>query len=211
MKSAPKAIASSQGKVTGSQQRSQIRIKKILESAQHILITEGFQNLSLRKIAQHMGISNGNVTYYFPNKKVLLRAIIEDVLSRYEAEFEEEAVKFPDAPEKRIAAYISHLIKDAWQPESRSFFYQLWALSTHNPIAAELRDEVYSAFLSQLFIQIQAVRPELDEQSIRDKSLVLMSLLEGLNVMLGSSDRFLSQFKDIDDYVHQQVMMIILN
>lgn len=211
MKSAPKALSSSQGKVTGSQQRSQIRIKKILESAHHILITEGYQSLSLRKIAQHMGISNGNVTYYFPNKKVLLRALIEDVLSRYEVEFKTEAEKFPDAPEKRIGAYFSYLIKDAQQPESRSFFYQLWGLSTHNPVAAELRDEVYSHFLSHVEIQLHAARPDLKPQTIRNKSLVLMSLLEGLNVMLGSGDKFLGQFKNLEPYVHEQVMHIIRN
>lgn len=209
MKSAPKAIALSQGKVTGSQQRSQRRIKDILQSAQHILVTEGFHSLSLRKIAKHMGISNGNVTYYFANKQVLLKALIEDRLTRYDEEFEKEAVTFPHAPEKRICAYFQYLIADAQIPDSRSFFYQLWGLSIHSPIAAELRDHVYNHFLSQVLIQLKAARPELSEKELQDKSFLLMSFIEGLNVIFGSSKKFLRQFDHIEDVLKKQVLDII--
>ena len=209
MKSAPKAIASSQGKVTGSQQRSQRRIKDILETAQQILVTEGFHSLSLRKIANRMGISNGNVTYYFTNKEVLLKALIEDRLTRYDLEFEKEAIKFPNAPEKRISAYFQYLITDAQIPDSRSFFYQLWGLSIHSPIAAELRDHVYNHFLSQVLVQLEEARPELSQQELHNKSFLLMSFIEGLNVIFGSSKKFLRQFDHIERVLKQQVLDII--
>lgn len=209
MKSAPRTAASRKDKITGSQQRSQLRIQQILESAQHILINEGFHSLSLRKIAQHMGISNGNVTYYFPNKKVLLRALIEDMLARYDAEFEREATKFPNAPLTRINAYFRYLIKDAQSASSRNFFYQLWGLSTHDAIAAELREEVYSHFFSQVLIQLKAVRPELSEADLQRKSFLLMSLVEGINVILGSGDNFVRQFGDINTYLEQQIMSLV--
>ena len=209
MKSAPKAIALSQGKITGSQERSQRRIKEILKSAQHILVTEGFHCLSLRKIAQHMGISNGNVTYYFANKEVLLKALIEDRLTRYDEEFEKEEAKFPHAPDKRITAYFHYLIADAQVQESRSFFYQLWGLSIHSSIAAELRDHVYHHFLSQVLVQLEAARPELNQQELLNRSFLLMSLIEGLNVIFGSSKKFLAQFDDIESILADQVLDII--
>ncbi len=209
MRSAPKAIASSNGKVTGSQRRSQLRIDAILESAQDILINEGFHSLSLRKIAQHMGISNGNVTYYFPNKKVLLRALIEDMLTHYDTEFENEAAKFPDAPLTRINAYFKYLINDARSANSRNFFYQLWGLSTHDPIAAELREEVYTHFYSQVLIQLKALRPDISDIELKNKSFLLMSLVEGINVILGSGDTFIHQFDNIDTYLEKQIMALV--
>ncbi len=211
MKSTPKALAAHKAKVTGSQQRSQIRINKILESAQHILINEGFHSLSLRKIAQHMGISNGNVTYYFPNKKVLLRALIEDMLSRYDAEYELEAATFPNAPLKRINAYFQYLINDAQNADSRNFFYQLWGLSTHDPIAAELREEVYGHFYNQLLTQLKAVRPELSSSELKSKTFLLMSMVEGINVILGSGANFTGQFDGIDTYLEKQIMALVIN
>ena len=211
MKSTPKALTANKGKITGSQQRSQLRIKKILESAQHILINEGFHSLSLRKIAQHMGISNGNVTYYFPNKKVLLRALIEDMLSRYDAEYEHEAATFPNDPLRRINAYFKYLIKDAQNADSRNFFYQLWGLSTHDPIATELREEVYRHFFNQLMTQLQVVRPELNSRELKNKTFLLMSMIEGINVILGSGENFVGQFVRVDTYLEKQIMMLVIN
>lgn len=209
MKSVVKSKTGGTYKIEASQERSQKRIKEILQSAQHILITEGFQGLSLRRIAQHMGISNGNLTYYFANKKMLLRALIEDQLARYDHEFEKEAKKFPNDADKRIYAYFNYLIKDAQTADSRNFFYQLWGLSIHSSIAAELRDEVYQRFLLQVMAQLAVLRPELSNQELRNKSFLLMSLMEGANVLFGSGNTYLKQFHKTPQLLLDQVKRII--
>lgn len=52
------------------------RIKKV---ARELFNQNGVQNITLRHIAEHLGISYGNVTYHYPNKSLLLEAIYEEM------------------------------------------------------------------------------------------------------------------------------------
>lgn len=193
----------------GTRQRGRLRVKNILEVAQQILADEGYHSLTLRKIAHKLGISSGNVTYYFANKEQLLKAIIVGNLARYEEMFEREASSYRADPKSRVRAYFTALIADAQNSKSQRFFYQLWALSSHNEEAARQRDGVYAHFRSQLLVQLTAVRPDLDDVEILRKSVVLMSLIEGLNVICGSGGELRAEMADPGPWVLDEVMAII--
>ena len=192
----------------GSRARGQLRAKKILETAQEILSNEGYHSLTLRKIAKTMSISNGNVTYYFANKEQLLQAIISDNLARYDAAFEREARSFPDDPESRIRAYFAFLVDDARNQKSQRFFYQLWALSSHNAEVARQRDKVYEHFLHQVTAQLKSVRPQMKEDEILRKCFLMMSSIEGMNVMYGSGKELREKFGDDRHWIVDQILRI---
>ena len=194
--------------IRGSRARGQLRAKNILQTAQEILSNEGYHSLTLRKIAKTMGISNGNVTYYFANKEQLLQAIISDNLARYDAAFERESRSFPDDPESRIRAYFAFLVDDAGNQKSQRFFYQLWALSSHNAEVARQRDKVYEHFLHQVTAQLKSVRPQMKEDEIRKKSFLMMSLIEGMNVMYGSGKELKEKFGDERQWIVDQILGI---
>ncbi len=140
-----------------------------------------------------------------------LRAIISDHLARYDREFELEAVNFPDHPVARIRAYFEFLVEDARDPNSQRFFYQLWALSSHNAGAAIQREAVYEHFLNQVCTHLTAVRPELTEDEINKRGFLLMSLVEGMNVIYGSGDRLNAKFDTPGPWVLDQIMKVVLN
>lgn len=170
----------------GSRRHGQLRAAKILEEAQIIFSEEGYHSLTLRNIAKRMGISNGNVTYYYANKRKLFHALISNNLARYEEAYSDEVKTFPDDPKARIEAHFSYLVKDAQSPKSHRFFYQLWALSSNTADVAQQRDEVYKHFFDQVSNLMSLARPELSNEARRNKSVALMALIEGLNVLYGS-------------------------
>jgi len=191
-----------------SRQRGKERLDNILKAGQSILISEGYASLSLRRIADQLGISNGNVTYYFPNKDALLRALIEDMLATYDREFQNEAERFPDDPEGRFAAYIDYLIEDCRQADLRGFFYQLWSLATHNDVAAELREQVYEHFFKQARTLLEPLNPGRAVGALNGSALTLMTLIEGLHVMFGCSAEFLQRGDDFDASIRRHARLI---
>ncbi len=193
----------------GSRMRGQLRARKILEAAQEILTNEGYHSLTLRKIGKNLGISNGNVTYYFANKELLLKAMITDNLARYEEAFERESMNFPNDPASSIRAYFEFLIEDAQNPKSQRFFYQLWALASHNEEVASQRDRVYRHFLRQVTTYLKTSRPELGKGDILKKSVLLMSLIEGLNVIYGSGDKLKAELSTPGPWIVEQIMGIV--
>jgi AcrR family transcriptional regulator len=195
----------------GSRARGQQRAQEILRTAQEILANEGYRSLTLRKIATTMGISNGNITYYFANKEQLLKALITDNLARYDAAVDLAASGFPDHPESRLRAFLDFLIRDAQDPNSQRFFYQLWAISSHNEGAAIQREAVYEHFLNQVRTLLRAARPEMTEDDLLKKCFVLMSLIEGMNVIYGSGENLNAKFSDKGPWALEQVLQIALS
>jgi AcrR family transcriptional regulator len=170
---------------TAVRQRGITRAENILEAAQKILINEGLAALSLRRIADSLDISNGNVTYYYPNKDALLRALIEDLLGRYANQFELESKEFPGDPEGRFLAYVDYLIDDCRNADVRSLFYQIWSIATHNEMVAGLRDHIYEHFLAQAETLVRHLNPGARKQIVRDTAMVIIAMIEGLHVVFG--------------------------
>ena len=58
-----------------------VRSKQLVAAAQRILIRDGVGRLTMRAVAAEAGVLLGTVTYVFPSKEMLLRAVIEDVVA----------------------------------------------------------------------------------------------------------------------------------
>jgi AcrR family transcriptional regulator len=56
-----------------------VRSKQLVAAAQRVLIRDGVGRLTMRAVAAEAGVLLGTVTYVFPSKERLLRAVIEDV------------------------------------------------------------------------------------------------------------------------------------
>ena len=56
-----------------------VRSKQLVAAAQAVLIRDGVGRLTMRAVAAEAGVLLGTVTYVFPSKERLLRAVIEDV------------------------------------------------------------------------------------------------------------------------------------
>src|SRR5262252_9046923 len=56
-----------------------VRSKQLVAAAQAVLIRDGVGRLTMRAVAKEAGVLLGTVTYVFPSKEMLLRAVIEDV------------------------------------------------------------------------------------------------------------------------------------
>lgn len=58
-----------------------VRSKQLVAAAQAVLIRDGVGRLTMRAVAKEAGVLLGTVTYVFPSKEMLLRAVIEDVVA----------------------------------------------------------------------------------------------------------------------------------
>jgi AcrR family transcriptional regulator len=61
--------------------------QKICQHAQQLFNEKGYENVSLREIAESAGTTIGNLTYHFPQKEVLLEAIQHELHLEFENEF----------------------------------------------------------------------------------------------------------------------------
>ena len=65
--------------------------EKILNAAFSVFARQGYDNTSVKDIAEEAGVAQGLVHYYFKSKQLLVLAVLEDVCDKVELNVEGEA------------------------------------------------------------------------------------------------------------------------
>jgi len=73
---------------------------RILDAANHLVYTKGFNQTSFADVADAVGITKGNLHYHFRSKEDLLNAIIDGRVERLTNELAKWDQEFPDARDK---------------------------------------------------------------------------------------------------------------
>ena len=86
-------------------------VERILDGARRILIENGYAAFTTRRVAEAVGMTVGNLTYHFPSKRELLRALIGKLLADYSRRFE-VILADRDAPEgKKLENLVRWLFR----------------------------------------------------------------------------------------------------
>jgi AcrR family transcriptional regulator len=100
--------------------------RHILDTARHLLVKEGYQNLSMRKIADAIGYSATSIYLHFDSKDALLHSLIHEGMMRLHEELGRTASRFPDDPLRRLRALCRCFIDFGLDnPEYYEIMFQL--------------------------------------------------------------------------------------
>ncbi len=91
-----------------ARQRSALR-QQILDAARELFIEEGYQNVSMRKIAEKIEYSPTTIYLHFRDKADLLRCLTEETFGRLAEMFERITLEYPHPVErlrKGLRTYI---------------------------------------------------------------------------------------------------------
>lgn len=96
---------------------------RIVDAAREVLLSEGYRNLSLRKIARKIDVSATSIYLHFENKDHLVHTLIEEAIERLNQHLE-ESVKIQSAPLKMLEnlawAYVQFALD---QPREYQIIY----------------------------------------------------------------------------------------
>jgi AcrR family transcriptional regulator len=156
------------------------RIADIVEAGVYILRTEGFTALTKRRIAKRLGISDGNVSYYFPTRESLWQGVIEyELKTHYEKHYSIIDASKDDA-ESRFDEFVRRWFLEYKDRELRIFFAQLLAFAEVSEFVAKQRDEIYQRFFDETQLRIRDMNPGLSDSESQTRTTLVMSMLEGL-------------------------------
>ena len=88
-----------------SKQPDQVRAQ-LLRVAIELIVSEGYESLTLDKVAKRAGVSKGGLQYHFSSKAVLLRGVCESLKEMFVPMFDEALAHEPVSPKQATRAYI---------------------------------------------------------------------------------------------------------
>ena len=171
-------------KVTGS--KGQLRRQQIIDAAKQTLIHGGSNSLVLRDVADQLGITHGNLQYYFPTKNDLLIAIFDQAVEKY-TESMKVAVFETSTRKGRLDAIIDAGIAELKSPET-SLWRMMMSLADHNPDMASILKKENDLYERVVAEELKIISPDLSFQRRCHIARIIHAILDGLGIQFSYED-----------------------
>ncbi|MFF5207944.1 TetR/AcrR family transcriptional regulator [Streptosporangium sp. NPDC000396] len=155
----------------------------VLDAAEQVLAESGHAALSLRAVADAVGIRLGNLQYYFPTRADLIGALLDRVLKRSLEKIESLAGPAGERTSPAPSEVIRALLAEHADRRLVRLFVEVWALAAADEAVAEAVRGFYRAYAELVAGMIGQARPELPEQTRRARAEAFVALMEGASLL----------------------------
>ena len=107
----------------------------ILEAARDVIAAGGLEALSMRGVAERVGVSATALYHHFANKQALVDAVVQMAFERFGAEMEQAARAHPTGSLERVAALGEAYVRFAVEHEA--YFRVIFSIAAPNPREVE--------------------------------------------------------------------------
>lgn len=160
-------------------------VDAILKAALDVLIDEGAECFTIRRIAARCGMKVGNVSYHFPRKEMLIQVLLDDLVDSYGAQLEDVVRKPGLTAEERLKLVIILCLDDIGSKRTTHLFIELWALANHNAFVADRVRAFYERVHGVIGDYVAAINPGLSADDVHTVALFISASMEGATPFLG--------------------------
>ena len=185
------------------------RIAEIVKAGAEILLDEGFSSLTKRRIANRLGISHGNVSYYFPTRESLWHAVTDYELKEYYQRHHGDFNADPNDPQACFDEFVVRWIDEYNDRVVRIFFSHIIAFAEVNDSVARIRDEIYEEFFDETMAHARALELRVEEKELERRVLEVMVVLEGLHAVSAFRPALVEQNYEFKQRLLKRVNAII--
>lgn len=185
------------------------RATQILNAALEIVVEVGYAELTLEAIARRVGISKGNLQYYYPTRSDLMQAAFAEQIDNHKAEW--RAVN--DRPAADASERLRHLIAFELDTNRDPTFVALarerWSLAERDRNLRRLSNQWHGWVTGRYAKLIAAIRPDLDNRACRQTAIAIYAMLIGSSPYFGPQRAVPQMSRGLDRQIEQAVMHII--
>jgi len=162
--------------------KGELRREAILTEARRMLLGEGYQNLSLRRIAATLNISIGNLQYYFSSKDDL----VETLLTReIDASLDiMHGVNWDPTNVGSSTRTVVRTLLHHYAGEAGRFYTIAESLALHDPRFAQLKARGYAHVFREVENLVGVLVPSLDLGRRQGLTRVLVALIDGASLQV---------------------------
>lgn len=169
----------------GAKAPEEERREQILEAARRVAGMQTLREMTIRRVAEAAGLSNGLVLFHFKTKELLLMALLDRLLEQTLGEItrglEEAAGPVPREVFRRFL--VREIERLQHERERVELFFDFWVMGTRHPeIRSRVRESLkrYRALIREVTGALLAREPEaFGGMSPEGMAAVAVSLIEG--------------------------------
>jgi len=181
--------------------------KIIIDHAKNELLIHGVSSLSLRKISADLGISHGNLHYYFKTKDHLLSDIFNAEINKLNKSIA-NSTNEKASVQKNAESLVSTILSDIYEP-SISLWLVLVGESITNKKLIELIKNENTLYEAVLGNQIRIINSEISEKKSIHLAKIIRCLIDGYCIELiyaeTNSKKFRQFYKVLSRYITELI------
>ncbi|EQB29998.1 TetR/AcrR family transcriptional regulator [Sphingobium ummariense] len=160
-------------------------VDTILKAAMAVLIDEGADAFTIRRIAARCDMKVGNVSYHFPRKEMLIQVLLDELVESYDKLIEEVVRKPGLNAEERLRLLIILCLDDIGTKRTTRLFTELWALANHNDFVADRVRTFYRKVHDAIGGYVAQLNSALTPDDVHTVALFISASMEGSTPFLG--------------------------
>ena len=181
--------------------------KIIIDHAKNELLIHGVSSLSLRKISADLGISHGNLHYYFKTKDHLLSDIFNAEINKLNKSIA-NSTNQKASVQKNAESLVSTILSDIYEP-SMSLWLVLVGESITNKKLIELIKNENTLYEAVLGNQIRIINSKISEKKSIHLAKIIRCLIDGYCIELiyaeTNSKKFRQFYKVLSRYITELI------
>lgn len=158
----------------------------IVSAAENVLAEHGHSQFTLKRVADAVGISVGNLNYHFPTRDALLETLIDRTLAEYGKRFSTLITGRTGPQKKLLGDLLAWVIADATTHRYTHLFRELWAMSLHSKRIARALDRFYDRSIKDVVNLIRSSTPRSNCRELRHIVELICVISEGCTVVFGN-------------------------
>ncbi|MBC8953025.1 TetR/AcrR family transcriptional regulator [Xenorhabdus sp. PB62.4] len=175
----------------------------ILHSAVNLLIQEGSRSFSMRALANHYGITLGNLQYYFPNLESLLEALFNQIILDTTTRLQLAAPEL-----NKFDVLIDIILTNLQDISLCTLALEALLASRRSKSLHKTLAKFYQHYIEQIITLLDNYCSNTPENIKKEKALMLVSLFEGLSILYSSQNKSTFDF-DISKRLRSTIIAII--
>jgi AcrR family transcriptional regulator len=159
------------------------RTETILSVTREMLIHEGAEALTMRRVATTLGMSLSNLQHYFSTKEGLINALVD---AQYESYVEDlnEILTGNMTPEEKLGAVAQSISDDYQTDEGSILVWELWAFTGRNAYVADAVNKAHESERRIVRKIVSQISPDASKSQLEARATVITSMFEGIGLFV---------------------------
>ncbi|SEE38419.1 DNA-binding transcriptional regulator, AcrR family [Arthrobacter alpinus] len=169
--------------------KGELRRASLLDAAEHVLVTLGNANATMRNIAAESDVRLGHLQHYFPTRSALMQAVLERVLERFLASMQETTgvaigvgTEGPITREESGRIFGS-MMQQQQEPATVRLYVEIWAMAASDTETAAVLRDFYVQYSHYVEHIVKRAQPEMTANVCRARANAIVTLFEGAAIV----------------------------
>ncbi len=185
------------------------RAAQILQAALDAVVETGYNDLTLEAVARRVGISKGNLQYYYPTRSDLLQAAFAEQIEAHKRTWQDiHDAPAPDA-RTRLRSLIAFELAANRDPRFVAQVRERWSLAERDRELRRLSNTWHRWVTGRYAVIVGALRPDLDSRACRQVGIMIYAMLIGSTPYFGPDRALPSVSRGLDQRIEDAILRMV--